>query len=363
MSERPLALSIVLPTFSPTGGALVAYRHAQWLRSRGHAVHLFAEAPQLAFPGRPGAGLAARRWIYHRFLHRIPATLRGFGLHDVAHEMARLDAARLPDADLVMATSFETAEQVARLPARCGRPVYFLQDHEAWTPDLEPRVAATWRLPFTRLAVSRWLIELGRERYGVNCRGPIGNGVDAEYFALARNERSAPLAVGGVFQTDPRKGFDVLLEALHRIAREEPRVRFLVFGRARPRDRFPKSTRYAWSPDWGRLPGLYRQMDVFLHASRFEGWGLPPMEAMASGCALVATPTGGVPEFTDDSCAVWVPPGDAAALADAALALIGDRERRESLGRAARERMRAHGWRPVHERMERELIGARSGWR
>jgi len=356
-----LRVTFVLPSLSPTGGAMVAWRHAGALLARGHAVTVLGAAPPLAWPWRPGAALLARRWFYQRFVLDVRANLARHGVQSCTREVPRIEARTVPDGDVIVATSWETAEWVAALPARCGRPVYFLQDYEAWEPRLEPRVDATWRLPFTRLAVSRWLVELGRERFGLACRGPIGNGVEWERFAADTPRPAGPPVVGAVYHPSLGKGFDVLRDALFAIARACPEARFLVFGRTRPHASFPAGTEYAWTPEGDEVPRLFRRMDVFLHTSRREGWGLPPMEAMAAGCALVTTPTGGVPEFADATTAVFVPAGDAIATAEAAIALVRDPARRAAIGAAAAIAMRAHGWGPVHDRFEAELVRAARG--
>ena len=356
-----LRITFVLPSLSPTGGAMVVWRHAGALRARGHAVTVLGVKPPLAWPWQPRAGLLARRWFYQRFVLDPRRGLERHGLADVTREVARIDARHVPEGDVIVASSWETAEWVAGLDARHGRPAYFLQDYEAWEPRLEPRVDATWRLPYTRIAVSQWLMKLGRTRFGLECRGPIGNGVEWERFAGPSRRDPARPVVGAVYHPSLGKGFDVLREALFTIAREHPDARFLVFGRTRPHDAFPAGTEYVWTPEWDEVPMLYRRMDVFLHASRREGWGLPPMEAMAAGCALVTTPTGGVPEFADATSAVFVPIGDAAALAAAAGELLRDPVRRAALGEAAATRMRGYGWGPVHDRLEAELRAVARG--
>jgi len=358
----PLALTFVLPSLAPTGGALVVYRHAAWARARGHRVAIVAARPPLAAPWRRDGALVLKRWIYHRLLERVGGTLDRFGVRDCAREVGRVDAATVPAADVVVATSYQTAEWIAELPARSGAKAYFLQDYEAWTPELEPRVDATWRSPFTRLAVSRWLVDLGRERLGVECRGPIGNGVDADRFHPREDQAGGgPTTVGAVYDRRPGKAHELMLAALDAIARERPGTRFLLFGRTRLRHRLPAGARYVWNPPWDRLPDLYRGMTVFLHASVREGWGLPPMEAMASGCAVVAARSGGVPEFADDACARLVPAGDLGALVGAALGLIDRPDERGALARAGRERMRAATWQRVHGRMETELVRVAGG--
>jgi glycosyltransferase involved in cell wall biosynthesis len=357
VSTGGLGVTFVLPSFSPTGGAQVVYRHAGWLLTRGHRIRIVAPRVSLEAPWRPGGVLSAKRWVFHRFFEHVNETLRRHGVRTIAREVPRVDAGTVPPADVVVATSFDTAEWVSELPAGAGARAYFLQGYEAWTPDLESRVDATWQLPFARLAVSHWLMDLGRERFGVECRGPIGNGVDADRFQPpSAPVRTGPPTVGAIYDLGHEKAHECLLAVLASIAHERPGTRFLLFGRPRLRHALPPGSRYVWNPRWDRIPELYREMDLFLHASVREGWGMPPMEAMSSGCAVVATRSGGVPEFADTTCARLVPPGDPQALLSAALGLIDRRDERVALGRAARERMQTETWGRVHERMEAELL-------
>lgn len=79
-----------------------------------------------------------------------------------------------------------------------------------------------------------------------------------------------------------------------------------------------------------------RACDLFVFPSLYEGLGIALIEAMAAGCACVATNTGPIPEVVSHGEDGWlVPPGDALSLAEAACALLGDTARREALGRAA----------------------------
>lgn len=354
-----MIVNYLFESLSPGGGTEVVYRHAAWAIARGHGVTLVAARPRLKVRWSPGGSLTLRGWVYRRFLGRAGETLRRYGVSAIAREVPQIEVSTVPSADVTVATSFVTAEWLAHLPERVGARTYFLQDYEAWTPELEPRVDATWRLPFTRLAVSQWLADLGRERLGVECRGPIGNGVDCEHFHPPTTTRDrGPATIGAVYDRRSGKAHERLVEALAMIAEHQPDTRFLLFGRTRLHHALPRRSRYVWNPSGARIPELYRQMDVFLHASTREGWGMPPMEAMASGCAVVATRSGGVPEFADDSCARLVAAGDAAALAEAALGLIAQPEERVTLGAAARERMRHETWERVYMRMETELLRA-----
>jgi glycosyltransferase involved in cell wall biosynthesis len=77
---------------------------------------------------------------------------------------------------------------------------------------------------------------------------------------------------------------------------------------------------------------FYGRCDLFVFSCRGEGFGLPALEAMAVGCPVITTDSGGVRQFaTDGENCVMTPPADPPALARAIEALVRDPERREAL--------------------------------
>ena len=85
---------------------------------------------------------------------------------------------------------------------------------------------------------------------------------------------------------------------------------------------------------------LYRSLDVFVSSSRSEGLSLAFLEALATGLPVVATRSGGPQEVIEpDVAGVLVPIEDPAALAQGLLRVVGDRELRDRLGAAARQRV------------------------
>ncbi len=94
----------------------------------------------------------------------------------------------------------------------------------------------------------------------------------------------------------------------------------------------------------GDLPAFYRAAELFVFPSFCEGFGLPPLEAMACGTPVVVSDGGALPEVVGDA-GVVIPRPDAASLAQTICALLKDPDRLRRLGKAGRLRAANFSWR------------------
>lgn len=101
----------------------------------------------------------------------------------------------------------------------------------------------------------------------------------------------------------------------------------------------------------GELPGLYSFADLFVYPSIYEGFGLPPLEAMACGTPVITSNVSSLPEVVGDA-AVTVEPRDEKKLSEMILKVLDDRELIESLKSKGLERARLFSW----ERTARETL-------
>jgi glycosyltransferase involved in cell wall biosynthesis len=159
----------------------------------------------------------------------------------------------------------------------------------------------------------------------------VPNGVDEFFTPGDGDEGDYILFVGTI---EPRKGIDDLLAAWR--ALPAPRPRIVLCGPRGwsvklPDDAAIELTGYV---DRDRLRELYRRARVFVYPSRYEGFGIPPLEALACGAPVIATRTGAIPDFAGDA-ALLIDRGDRAALRDALVRVLGDD--------ALRREMRARG--------------------
>lgn len=149
---------------------------------------------------------------------------------------------------------------------------------------------------------------------------------------------------------EPRKNLRTLLEAFSLICRERPSLRLVMYGRSgiteeRKRE-FESHLDRLGIRSQIELPGvvsdaelmeLYRSADVFVFPSIYEGFGYPVLEAMAQATPVIARKASAMSEVLGDA-GVYVETEDASQLATALASLLDDPVRRQSLGRAARER-------------------------
>lgn len=96
------------------------------------------------------------------------------------------------------------------------------------------------------------------------------------------------------------------------------------------------------------LKAYYRRAAALVYTSRYEGFGLPPLEAMECGCPVICAPTSSLPEVVGDAAALFNP-DSAEELAAALLALAGQAELRTRLIRAGYERAGRFTWRNTVE--------------
>jgi len=213
------------------------------------------------------------------------------------------------------------------LPEERVRVVYLAAD-ERYTPAPAPddaAIRARYGLP------ERYALYLG----GFDARKNVATVLGAYRLAQPAIGEQCPLAVAGrlperdtPFAPDPRR-------LAHELGVDERLVRFVG------------------SPAEADKPALYRGAAAFLFPSRYEGFGLPPLEALACGAPVVGSDAASLPEVVGDAGAL-LPPDDAQGMAGALVRLATDDVYRAKLSRRALARAARFSW----ERAARETLAA-----
>ncbi len=166
-----------------------------------------------------------------------------------------------------------------------------------------------------------------------------------------------PLWIGCFGRIRHNKGTDLFVDAMIRLLPEQPDVRAVILGRATADNAdFEQDLRRrieaAGLSDRFHIPGevpredviaWYRRLALYVAPQRWEGFGLTPLEAMASGVPVVAARVGAFPEIVTRTEIGRLVDADNGPLLQAAIAdMLSDRQRLIDMGRAARDHVVAH---------------------
>jgi GT2 family glycosyltransferase/glycosyltransferase involved in cell wall biosynthesis len=327
-AEGALRVIYVTQDTGVGGGHRVVFEQLNALHDRGHDVELWT------LTGAP-------KWFDLR------APVRSFADYpELARALAPIDAIKV-------ATWWETAAPVWEASVLRGIPVYFVQDIEtSYYPDSETvrhEVLASYRHEFRYMTTSAWNLERLRE-LGLDAELiPPGIALDT-FRPLAGVQRrdDMVLALG---RSNPLKNLPLTLDAWS--ALPEPRPELCLFGiepELAPAD--PRA-RYEVGPSDEGVNRLLNEATVLVQTSRHEGFCLPLIEAMATGCAVVCTDAHGNRDFCEDGGNCLMAESDRSSVAEAIQRILGDPALRERLGRAGIETAANYSWTRRIDALER----------
>jgi glycosyltransferase involved in cell wall biosynthesis len=215
--------------------------------------------------------------------------------------------------------------------------IYLAQHHESISHVMMSRKKTGWQkkvlyqlakrsyyLPFEIITVSSWIKEqIGRDDIAV-----IPNGIDLDTFYPTNNRPSKPM-VGAIGRQNPIKGLEIFLAAANLLP-DDIEIHVLSDQTLE----LPPFIQHIKPMHDRSIREFYQSCTVFVFTSSIEGFGLPPLEAMACGTPVITTDCGGVREYANEQNCILVPPGKPEAIADAVNRLLAD-ERLQKQLRAA----------------------------
>lgn len=202
-----------------------------------------------------------------------------------------------PSADIIVATAIETARPIYYLSKQCGKKIYFIQDYETWadTPD---NLHASYALGMKNIVVSNWLKGIV-DKYSVEPSVLISNSINTNVFYNKKRQRDKHSIVFH-YRSSPKKGSWYAIEVVKHLQDIYSDLVVRVISNEKKHPKLPSCCYYYHSISPERVAEINNASEVFLCTSIEEGFGLPGLEAMACGCALVSTCYQGVLEYAVD---------------------------------------------------------------
>ena len=188
----------------------------------------------------------------------------------------------------------------------------------------------------------------------------IYNGIDRDVFKPCGKDSSPYILYVG--SERPRKNLPRLLEAFREVKRFYPELKLVKVGREGRSPRFREMTVrkirelglegdviFTGDVDDGRLAKLYSEALLLVYPSLYEGFGLPPLEAMACGCPVCASNSSSIPEVVGDA-GILFDPYSVEDMTRAILKVLSDNSLRRSLIERGFERASLFTWERTAEK-------------
>lgn len=394
-----MRVTFVLPGISLIGGVRVVFEYANRLQERGHEVNI-------VYPFMPyfmGDIYSVNKFknklvdIYLNTYRLFKNKKSCFSLKVPLIRVPTLGLKyikyienKIPDADIIIATSWETAYSVNKLSMNKGRKLYFIQHYEIWDlwsdehcwelleelsstdfslsmADISPKrknlklfkelVDNSYKLPLEKVTISTWLKQIIEIKLESEVKEVIPNAVDDIFYKeVIFDSNTHKIKILMPYRSSRWKGSKEGIEAFKMIKERCSNVEFIMYGPMKGKE-IPSWINFYESISDEELRRLYNIADIFVYPSWVEGFGLPPMEAMACGCAVVTTNVGGIPDYSiSGSTVITVPVKNPQKLSDSVIKLIENEYERKQIAEAGLKYVQRFTWNEATDKFEGILI-------
>lgn len=384
-----MKINVVLPHFGTSGGIRSVIEITNRLVDRGHEVILITSHVPPSLPHQMASFQSRIFRTGRRTLARIGDNLDWLPVRaekmKIPHLEARFDGALerwIPDADCTIATAWETAYPVATLGSSKGRKFYFVQHYEIWPLWNDPScweaaaefdgvpsvnmtkvkpddpslrkykrlVDESYDLPLNLIITSEWEEKVLDELDNDHC-GKVKYGIDFDTFYPDANSEADDMTILALYRNSTEKGDRQAIEAFERLNKVRPEANYLMFG-TEETQAIPNFVEFHKDPSQDRIRELYSCSDVLVYPSWVEGYGMPPMEAMACKTAVVSTDVGAVREYSPEEYVLFVPARETDPIVDAVQELVDNPDEVAEMKRECYEYVQQFTWEAATDQFE-----------
>lgn len=334
VGKEKLRIAYIMNHVRVCGGAKVILEHCNQLVERGHEVSIICRDP-------------------------IPAWKEVKANYIQAEQQVPL-VNHVPEVDIIICT---VAEQVPETYLFARVPVILFEQGDVYIYEYEKQpdlfkdfYQHIWNIPVPVFGVSRSLLKILEGIF--KKRGQVlHNALDRSIFFPRDIERKEKEKLKILFvgqENNTFKGIPIIREALRIVREMGYTFDELWVAQVLPENEFQGE--FYENPPQKKLGEIYRKADIFVSGSFYESFSLPPLEAMASGCAVISTDNEGVKEYGIDgyNC-LFGKVGDSKSLAKCIIELIENPKKREYLVHNGYETASSFDWSVIMDQWEDNL--------
>ena len=294
-----MKINIILPGWpAPIGGFRVIYEYSNQLKALGHDVEI-VHILYLKSVGLPKNLLKK----FRRILGLIKIIIKKKNLDwfeiDPNVKMKylyKLEESKISNADCIIATAWQTANEIKKFSRKKGKKFYFVQDFYPFMGK-KKEITNTWKLDFNKIVISDWLLKKVK-RYSKNKKTIlIKNAVNHQLFYREKKIKKIKNSICFMYSKGKYKNSNAAFEILKSIKKKKSDLKVFIFGKDKINFPLPEWMHFEGKLSHTELLELYNKSEIFLSTSTLEGGAGPVGEAMLCECAVITNDTKGSRDF------------------------------------------------------------------
>jgi len=347
-----MKITFLTPHIKISGGIKLILGYADRLAKKGHAVTVVC--PQSTFARMRIEGVPI--FFPHRLLmNLVKYKPKWIQVAAKIKYVPSYDERYIPDADIVIATAWQTSEYVNNYPLEKGKKFHLFMHYERlWDDGCDDVDTFSYKLALKKIVISSCLQKFLKRSFNVDSLLIIAP-IDHEIFYPVRDGYNKDKRICMLYQPYRWKGVEDGIRAYEIAKVKHPEIQLVMFG---PRKEMEvRNYEYHYNLTNHELRELYNSCDIFLCPSWREGFGLPSAEAMACGCALITTDHGGCRDYAyHEKTALVSPPKNPEELADNLVRILEDEKLFRCVAENGYKHIKKFAWDKAVDKMEKVFL-------
>lgn len=348
-----MKITFLTPHINISGGVKTILGYADRLAKRGHEVTVICPQPTFARGKVKGVPIIYPKRAIMNFLKCKPDWTEVAA--DIKY-VASYEERHIPDADIVVATAWQTAPFVNNYSPRKGKKFHLIMHYERLyhAPNNEAKADETYTYDLKKIVISSWLKQIMEQKFNSKSE-LIVTPVDFDQFYPTKSKINTKKRICMLHHIYRWKGISDGIKAFEIAKGKHPEIQLVMFGAHKKAIDYKRE--YHYKPSRDKLREVYNSCDIFLCPSWKEGLGMPAMEAMACKCALVTTDNGGCRNYAiHGKTALVSSPKNPGKLAENLIRLLEDEDLLRRLAQNGYEHIKQFTWDKAVDKMEKIFL-------